>query len=277
MSLLKYIPASFGSNREPKPVYDTIKYGMLYNRQLLDEFHADPTLIISSDMITEGWRIPVAADYDINLIEYLYTVLSTDVNNVGHYVRLNRIEPQVHPRWNTNDYPSINSSNFNWLPCGEFATQIGQPVQGAVAGLGGSIVTLTINFTRTYIRRFRLSEIPTYINFYESNFVEEPMLMYGGTRLIREATLAELSLPDFKMLQPYIGATGIKYPTVKIGNYVWLAWNLADRKYTDGNWLPGGNELLDVDDFINITTPYCVPPLLDLQLYTDPDRWLNVM
>lgn len=57
-------------------------------------------------------------------------------------------------------------------------------------------------------------------------------------RLVRPATEAELLLVDGTSCTPYIGNDGKSYQTVKIGTQVWLAENLAETKYRNGDTIP---------------------------------------
>lgn len=72
-----------------------------------------------------------------------------------------------------------------------------------------------------------------------------------GIRLVRNATKAELALPDGTntitspgSLKKYIGNDNTLYHTVKIGTQIWLKENLREVYYTDGTAIPyAGNDI----------------------------------
>lgn len=57
-------------------------------------------------------------------------------------------------------------------------------------------------------------------------------------RIFRPATSPEQLLVDGTYVAPYIGNDGKVYRTVKIGDQVWLADNLAETKYRNGDIIP---------------------------------------
>lgn len=61
----------------------------------------------------------------------------------------------------------------------------------------------------------------------------------ASIRLIRDASVAELLLDDGIYCDPYIGNNGISYRTIKLGAKVWLAENLAETQYENGDWITG--------------------------------------
>jgi uncharacterized protein (TIGR02145 family) len=80
-------------------------------------------------------------------------------------------------------------------------------------------------------------------------------------RLRRTATAPEQLLADGTACEPYTGNDGKNYRTVKIGTQVWLADNLAETKYRNGDWIPGFDSgvytPISNTDWANATTPMC--------------------
>ena len=79
---------------------------------------------------------------------------------------------------------------------------------------------------------------------------------YGKTggmslRLVRECTLEELLLLDGTLTSNYTGNDGKVYQCVKIGNLIWLAENLAETKYRNGDLIP---EVTDNSAWSALTT-----------------------
>ena len=66
---------------------------------------------------------------------------------------------------------------------------------------------------------------------------------------------AVVLVKDDDVLTSYVGNNGVIYPTVKIGNQVWVARSLEETKYRDGTDIPLiGNTLDDNTTWDNLTT-----------------------
>jgi uncharacterized protein (TIGR02145 family) len=74
-------------------------------------------------------------------------------------------------------------------------------------------------------------------------------------------TSEELLLDDYQFATPYIGNDGKIYRTVKIGTQVWLADNLAETKFRNGDYIPGfdGGVYTPISNaaWAALTTPAC--------------------
>ena len=75
-----------------------------------------------------------------------------------------------------------------------------------------------------------------------------------SARLCRNATSEELLLPNGTPCSPYTGNDGKIYRTVKIGNRVWIADNLAETKYRDKSTIP---EVTDNSAWAALSTGAC--------------------
>jgi hypothetical protein len=73
----------------------------------------------------------------------------------------------------------------------------------------------------------------------------------ASIRLFRSATAAEQLLPDGTACEPYQGNDLKVYRTVKVGTQIWLADNLAETKFRNGNDIP---EVTDAGDWAALTT-----------------------
>ena len=70
-------------------------------------------------------------------------------------------------------------------------------------------------------------------------------------RLCRDATEAELLLPDGTQCDDYVGNDLQTYETRKIGTLVWIIYNLAETKYRNGDNIP---EVTDASTWAGLTT-----------------------
>ena len=61
----------------------------------------------------------------------------------------------------------------------------------------------------------------------------------GSIRTVRSATESELILPDGIISAIYTGNDGKVYPCTKVGTQVWVAMNLNETKYRNGDWIHG--------------------------------------
>lgn len=61
----------------------------------------------------------------------------------------------------------------------------------------------------------------------------------ASIRLLRNATEAELLLPDGLISATYTGNDLKTYPLTKVGPYIILACNLNETKYSNGDWITG--------------------------------------
>ncbi|PKM91640.1 hypothetical protein CVU82_00300 [Candidatus Falkowbacteria bacterium HGW-Falkowbacteria-1] len=78
-------------------------------------------------------------------------------------------------------------------------------------------------------------------------------------RLFRDASIDEQNnLSDGESAEAYIGNDGKVYRTVKIGDQIWLADNLAETKYSNGDWIPGFDDgsytAISISSWANLTT-----------------------
>ena len=215
-----------------------VKYGALYNWYAA----TDARKITSSDdwvvlcignengdyHLTEGDLIPLSNEVGWGDPEDYYT----------RYDNFGRL---------TSFGAGINLFNFDFRASGmrssngEFSS-IASPI-AMLLGRSGSMEGYSNN---TNVARFSNS------GSFSISGDENHTKNYGGSiRLVRPATTEELSLANGTYCTPYSGNNGIQYKTVKIGTQVWLAENLAETEYSNGDPIP---IVSDNVEWANLTT-----------------------
>lgn len=194
------------------PVITAIKYGLLYNPLAA----VDARQITSSD----NWTVPSQADRDI-LVEY------TGGASVGG----GKLKETGLTYFNTPNTGATNEFNFNGRGAGQRGAQ---GTDGSFLNLNGSgtYITRTLSGSNYYHFQISYTSASYFLSVLKST-------LGASIRLCREATESELLLADGTACTPYIGNDGKIYRTVKIGTQVWLADNLAETKFRNGDWIPG--------------------------------------
>jgi len=107
---------------------------------------------------------------------------------------------------------------------------------GAFYGIGETFCAWGIEADfETSVRYIMIEPTVSYVRHPNAN----PKNDAYSIRLVRPATEAELLLPDGLISATYVGNNLINYPLTKIGTQIWLACNLNETKYRNGDWITG--------------------------------------
>jgi hypothetical protein len=221
------------SSYKRKAVYTQITYGYLYNWYAT----ADERGITHGD-----FRVPSYDDLETKLRIYV-DVNYVGANAQGWHLKSCRtsISPvsgcQVdwddHPVWRAftvfpADYRGRNTLNFN----------------GTAPGVRRSDVAIRVReYCFIWAASAKIYELAyDGRELYAYDLTEQRKPDGNTIRLCRDASLDELSYPDGTACALYLGNDGKKYRTVKIGELVWIADNLAETKYANGDWINGFND-----------------------------------
>ena len=194
----------------------TKKYGGIYNR-----FAA----MDARGICSTGWRLPTQADYHA-LCAYIDPTGTDEANISGMHLKYAGIE-----YWNDPNTGADNSYNFNArsVPVrdGDYTGEFAQ-----------------IGYTATFWTSSNLYGYPIAISLANNSAILQ-VVGYGPTvntglsiRLVKTSLGIDGVLNDGETATHYIGNDGKTYQTVKIGLQVWLAQNLRETKYTNGEQIP---------------------------------------
>lgn len=192
------------------PPLTAIKYGLLYNW-----YAANDIRNISSD---DEWTVPFHEDWN-----NLKTLVSSD----------SRLLKESGTTYWGEGNEGTNQLNFN-ARGGGIRYQIFEGLKYNSVYWCKGIYDSGYN---EYTAMFHL-DISNYCYFFFPLYSIEPYIA-ASIRLFRDASESELSLDDGTACAPYIGNDGKVYPTVKIGEKVYLAQNLCETKFRDGSWIEG--------------------------------------
>jgi uncharacterized protein (TIGR02145 family) len=197
----------------------TKKYGGIYNR-----FAA----MDARGICSTGWRLPTQADYS-TLRAYVDPSGndSSDYANIaGMHLKYAGIE-----YWNDPNTGADNSYNFN--------ARSASIRDGDYTGEFSSI-----GYNAAYWTSSNLYGYPIAISLANNSAILQ-VAGYSPTpnsglsiRLVKTSLGIDEVLNDGQAATPYIGNDGKTYQTVKIGLQVWLAQNLRETKYTNGELIP---------------------------------------
>ena len=191
-------------------------YGYLYNKKAV----IDSGKFIPAAMVTEGWRVPSSTD-----ITNLLTYAGNDVLKLKSCRMVNSVitecNTSTHPRWDENEsFEGTNETTFGALPNGK--------VDGynVFSGLGSEFNIMLSDAVVNKVKAFTINGA--------TSTMPEYNLVYGlGVRLVRNATTAELLLPDGLISRTYYyGNGGRNYLCYKVGSQVWTPF-LAETKLND--------------------------------------------
>lgn len=176
----------------------SVSYGALYNWYAITD---------SRNIAPIGWHVPSKAEFD-----YLHTLLSNTNVNIG-----NKLKTIGTSYWQSPNTGATNESGFSALGSG-YRTSNGSYEQFGIATFF-AINEVNHDFT---ILRNDMEYFP-YSTF-------QPSKKEGiSIRLIKDDSIDPVVMTD---------NDGYKYPTIKIGDQVWMAQNLQTTKYRDGSNIP---------------------------------------
>lgn len=192
-----------------------VEYGYLYNWYAVND---------ARNIANTGWHVPSKTEVDI-LISYLGSNSGLKMKETG----------TVH--WADPNAGATNETGFNGRGAGY--REVGSP-----APCCGEFEYITI------------SELFWTSTIYYSDLSWAYGLTYNSTNLgysnpYNKFGLSMRLIKDDDVLDAYIGNDNKQYQTVKIGNQVWLAENLAETKYANNDNIP---YVYENDVWIALTT-----------------------
>jgi uncharacterized protein (TIGR02145 family) len=238
--------------------YDiTINDGYLYNYQMATAMVGGKYVIARSTQPNgkNGWRVPSREDW-FELRDTIDPtspsgVFGNNNNNAGISLKYNSL-------WAAN--AGTNESKFSAMPSGFLLNNIF--VNNATYFGGGSGSPVTANTTARFMTTTEVDGDPDNIwyailssaNNHLNVFGENQGNKYFGysIRLVRDAVVGDI---DFDP-EGYVGNNGFIYPTVKVGDQVWLASNLQefvfDTSETPPNLANHKGSLSQWNDYTNL-------------------------
>ncbi len=201
-----------GVEPEPEPQIETIKYGALYNWYAA----TDPRNICPA-----GWRIPSNDDF------------VSFITSLGGYDQAGKIKETGTTHWNSPNTNATNAVSFSARGAGYRDCN------------NGDFYDLMDWFGMWSTTDDPDPEYPEdamyqHAQYNLGTFVTEGLNWENkkngvSLRPCRDATEAELLLPDGTQCDDYVGNDLQTYETRKIGSLVWTIYNLAETKYRDGS------------------------------------------
>jgi uncharacterized protein (TIGR02145 family) len=192
----------------------SLSYGYLYNWYSLNQGSSgdgrSPGGIVNTSQV--NWIVPADSDW-LTLFSYLGTSAGGKMKSINC--------------WAAPNTGALNSSGFSTLPAGvRLETGAFSSLYNVSYFQSSDSYSATQSLSRDII--------------YSSDGISPPSIVsknYGmSVRLVRPTTTFEDTLPDGTWLYDnYEGNNGLKYPTVKIGNQMWLSENLIETKDNVGN------------------------------------------
>jgi len=189
---------------DPLHGQSVVKYGLLYNLY---------AVIDERNLANTGWHIAGYSDYDA-LVIYLGD------ENIGFAdTSGGKLKETGLTYWNTPNSNAVNSVGFN--------------LRGAGSRSGGGLAGL--KNTAVMVLPEGILLIASYNNqtfLYGDTFGSEE---YGRSiRVVKDSTLL-----THGQTGTYTGNDGKVYRTICIDGVEWLADNLAETKFRNGDWIPG--------------------------------------
>jgi len=181
-----------------------IKYGLLYNWYVYKD---------ARNIANTGWHIPTFTE-----ASSLSTYLGGDTVAGG------KLKETGTTYWTTPNTGATNETNFNGRGNGQREN-------------GGTFVNIKANFTswvQDYSEEYQYYWLVLYYNSDDFSLSNPNNAKYGGNmRLMKDST----SLSDGQT-GTYTGNDGKLYRTICIGTQEWLADNLAETRFRNGDIIP---------------------------------------
>jgi uncharacterized protein (TIGR02145 family) len=212
-----------------------IKYGLLYNWYATQDQGGYG--IIPTAMAAEGWGVPINANFT-TLITYLG----------GTTLAGGKLKETGTTYWFDPNTGASNEFGFNARGNGWRDN----------AGFFQSIKTFFQTWFKddTIYHGWRIKNNETSLVY---QFWAGDNKLWGNSfRLVRPVTHAELDEQDGIIPATYTGNDGKVYRCTKIGDQVWIADNLAETKWSNGNFIQGwdanGRVIISNEDWAALTT-----------------------
>lgn len=191
------------SHLPPQPIPVTVKYGYLYNFYAIDD---------SREISNNGWHVPSRTELQA-LIDYF----GGDVVDAGNAI----IDPST-SYWQNPSGSITNSAKFNLRGSG-YRTSNGSFIN---IKLETFINTSTISATeKSYRLNYPADQFMEYASFLSKDYNEGSPI-----RLLKDSTSLSHGQEG-----TYVGNDLRQYRTICIGTQEWLADNLSETKYRNGD------------------------------------------
>ena len=188
-----------------------IGLGVLYNKYVID----DARKITSSD----EWTVS-----EKSILETTQTYLGGDLVAGG------RLKEEGFLHWESPNLGATNDVGFNGLGSGQRWSS------GEFYGIN-KYLNLWVN---TLVDADEAFGFILDRNYADASFIWGEFFAVGSSiRLMRQATEAELLLPDGLISATYTGNNLVEYGCTKIGTQIWINANLNETKYRNGDWITG--------------------------------------
>lgn len=220
-------------------VIAAIKYGLLYNWYAA----TDSRKITSSDT----WKISYGTSFGTSAYYILRTYL-------GGATKGYKLKETGFTYWDSPNTGATNEVGFNLRAGGS---------RNADGTFGGLKTTAELGDLNTGSSAPYGSNWEAYYSSANFNFPPTNSANLGHAyRFYRPATASEQLLADGTACDSYVGNDGKIYRTVKIGTQVWIADNIAETKFRNGDTIPfaGGNGINFTNaEWAALTTAGCCP------------------
>ena len=178
-------------------------------------------------LANEGWHVPTRAEF-ITLGTYLG----------GVFVAGGKLKETGLTYWDSPNEGATNETGFNGRGAGYL--NVGT---GTYSGIG-QVLHMWTSTENSSVNAF--TGILTWIS---------DELVTGGAYIKQQGSSVRL-IKDDDTLAPYVGNDGKVYTTVKIGNQVWMAEDLAETQYANNDPIP---HVLDNEEWIELETGALCP------------------